>query len=169
MRRLVLLAALSGLLPTPAVAPPASLADKPCDDSLREKQHRCEALWKQISGEAAPETAQCGLDQLRHRQEGKLTQEQHLPDNTGFIEHSAERRLELLKEGWTSRETGRTFPARAYRVSVSESSCIFFPADSSSSRLTRIGALKWIARAIASEDRLSNTFVVSFITTVRSA
>ncbi|WP_447973423.1 hypothetical protein [Nitrospira sp. Kam-Ns4a] len=98
MRRFVLLAALSGLLPTPAVAPPASLADKPRDDYPREKQRRCEALWKQINAEAAPEMAQFGLDQLRRRQEGKITQEQHLQGNTAFIKRAAERRLRLVKE-----------------------------------------------------------------------
>jgi len=44
------------------------------------------------------ETAQFGMDQLRRRQEGKISQEQHLQENSTFIKQSAEKRLRLLSE-----------------------------------------------------------------------
>lgn|SRR5579885_2993661 len=80
------------------LAPASSLADKPCDAYPRERQPRCEALWKEINDEAAPEMARFGLAQLKRRQEGKISAEQHLKENTEFIKRSAERRLQLLKE-----------------------------------------------------------------------
>ena len=42
--------------------------------------------------------AQFGMDQLKRRQEGKITQEQHLQENTTFIKQSAEKRLRQLSE-----------------------------------------------------------------------
>lgn len=79
-------------------APDPALAGKPCDDYPRPKQQRCEALWKQLNAEAEPEMAQFGLAQLKRRQEGKITPEQHLQENTDFIKRSTERRLKLLKD-----------------------------------------------------------------------
>ena len=44
------------------------------------------------------EMVQFGMDQLRRRQEGKISQEQHLQENSTFIKQSAEKRLRLLSE-----------------------------------------------------------------------
>jgi len=50
------------------------------------------------SADAASEMAQFGRTQLKRRQEGTISQEQHLRENMAFIKHSAEKRLELLSE-----------------------------------------------------------------------
>ena len=74
------------------------LADQPCDRYPVQKQKRCETLWKQINDEAVGEMAQFGSDQLKRRQEGKITAEQHLQENMAFIKQSGEKRLKLLGE-----------------------------------------------------------------------
>jgi hypothetical protein len=73
-------------------------ADQPCDRYPVQKQKRCETLWKQINDEAITEMAQFGTDQLRRREEGKITAEQHLKENMAFIKQSGEKRLKLLGE-----------------------------------------------------------------------
>ncbi|HJU04359.1 MAG TPA: hypothetical protein VJ692_04350 [Nitrospiraceae bacterium] len=73
-------------------------ADQPCDRYPASKQRRCETLWKQINDEAIGEMAQFGTDQLKRREEGKITAEQHLKENMAFIKQSGERRLKLLGE-----------------------------------------------------------------------
>jgi len=73
-------------------------AEQPCDRYPANKQARCERLWNEINAESVAELAQFGMDQLKRRQEGKITQEQHLQENTTFIKQSAERRLRLLSE-----------------------------------------------------------------------
>lgn len=73
-------------------------AEQPCDRYPINKQARCERLWKEINAESVAEMAQFGMDQLKRRQEGKITQEQHLQENTAFIKQSAEKRLKLLSE-----------------------------------------------------------------------
>ena len=81
-----------------ASGPGRALAEKPCDDYPSNKQKRCERLWKQINAEAATELAQFGLSQLKRRQAGEISQEQHLRENMAFIKQSAEKRLKLLSE-----------------------------------------------------------------------
>ena len=73
-------------------------AEQPCDRYPVNKQTRCERLWKEINAESVAEMAKFGMDQLKRRQEGKITQEQHLQENTTFIKQSAEKRLRLLSE-----------------------------------------------------------------------
>ena len=73
-------------------------AEQPCDRYPANKQARCERLWKEINAESVAEVAQFGMDQLKRRQEGKITQEQHLQENSTFIKQSAEKRLRLLSE-----------------------------------------------------------------------
>lgn len=73
-------------------------AEQPCDRYPINKQARCERLWKEINAESVADMAQFGIDQLKRRQEGKITQEQHLQENTTFIKESAEKRLRLLSE-----------------------------------------------------------------------
>lgn len=73
-------------------------AEQPCDRYPVNKQSRCERLWKEINAESVAEVAQFGIDQLKRRQEGKISQEQHLQENTAFIKQSAEKRLRLLSE-----------------------------------------------------------------------
>jgi hypothetical protein len=55
-------------------------------------------LWKQINDEAVTEMAQFGTSQLKRREEGKITAEQHLQENMAFIKQSGEKRLKLLGE-----------------------------------------------------------------------
>jgi hypothetical protein len=55
-------------------------------------------LWKQINTETGPEVAQFGLDQLKRRQEGNLTAEQHLQENMDFIKKHAQKRMRLLEQ-----------------------------------------------------------------------
>lgn len=83
-----------GTLGTPGL----TSAEKPCDDYPESKRKRCETLWKRINADAASEMAQFGRTQLKRRQEGTISQEQHLRENMAFIKHSAEKRLELLSE-----------------------------------------------------------------------
>ena len=94
MKRWAILLCVLGIL----AAPSPTSAEKPCDDYPESKRKRCETLWKRINADAASETAQFGRTQLRRRQEGTISQEQHLRENMAFIKHSAEKRLELLSE-----------------------------------------------------------------------
>jgi hypothetical protein len=89
--------ALSVFLITSQVA----LADPPCDRYPSIRQKRCKTIWKQINAETESEVAKFGMDQLKRRQEGRITAEQHLQENTAFIKQSAERRLKLLHERMT--------------------------------------------------------------------
>jgi len=73
-------------------------AEPPCDRYPANKQARCERLWKEINAESVAEMAQFGMDQLKRRQEGKISQEQHLQENSTFIKQSADKRLRLLRE-----------------------------------------------------------------------
>ncbi|HKW86799.1 MAG TPA: hypothetical protein VJM82_06995, partial [Nitrospiraceae bacterium] len=73
-------------------------AEQPYDRYPVNKQARCERLWKEINAESVAVMAQFRMDQLKRRQEGKITQEQHLQENTAFIKQSAEKRLKLLSE-----------------------------------------------------------------------
>jgi len=73
-------------------------ADKPCDDYPPTKQARCRTLWTQINREAETEMAQFGMAQLKRRQAGDISQEQHMAENFDFIKRSTEKRLRLLKE-----------------------------------------------------------------------
>ena len=45
-----------------------------------------------------PVIAQFGLDQLKRREEGKITAQQHLAQNMDFIKQATERRLARLNE-----------------------------------------------------------------------
>jgi hypothetical protein len=73
-------------------------AEPPCDRYQQAQQARCLQLWKQLNREAAAEVAQFGLDQLKRRQAGTITQEQHLKENMEFIKRSTDKRLKLLSE-----------------------------------------------------------------------
>jgi hypothetical protein len=76
----------------------AMAADPPCDKYPAEKHARCVEIWKSLNQEDGPAIAQFGLDQLKRREEGKITAEQHLAQNIEFIKQSTERRLTRLKE-----------------------------------------------------------------------
>jgi hypothetical protein len=80
------------------LAAPRASAEEPCDRYPESRQKRCEMLWKQINAETGPEVAQFGLDQLKRRQDGKLTAEQHLQENMAFIKKHAEKRVRLLEQ-----------------------------------------------------------------------
>ncbi len=80
-----------------------SFAGQPCDRYPKQDQPRCEKLWKEINAEAEGEVSRFGLDQLQRRREGKISQEQHLQENTAFIKRSAARRLERLAERMAQR------------------------------------------------------------------
>jgi len=73
-------------------------AEKPCEDYPVKKQTRCETVWKQINDEELGTIAEFGLRQLKRRQEGTITPEQHLKENMEFIKASGEKRLRLLSE-----------------------------------------------------------------------
>lgn len=81
-----------------AVADAATKIDPPCDAYPPEKQSRCIVIWKELNKEDGPAIAQFGLDQLKRREEGKITAEQHLAQNMDFIKQSTEKRLARLKE-----------------------------------------------------------------------
>ena len=72
-------------------------ADPPCDKYLVAKQATCVAIWKSLNQEDGPSIAQFGLDQLKRREEGKITAEQHLGENMAFIKQSTDKRLERLR------------------------------------------------------------------------
>ena len=50
------------------------------------------------SGQRGQGIAQFGLDQLKRREEGKITAQQHLAQNMDFIKQATERRLARLNE-----------------------------------------------------------------------
>jgi hypothetical protein len=72
--------------------------DPPCDGFPPAKQLRCMEIWKELYQADGPAIAQFGLDQLKRREEGKITAEQHLAQNMDFIKHATERRLARLNE-----------------------------------------------------------------------
>ena len=76
----------------------AKPVDPPCDKYPPAKQPRCAEIWKELNLEDGPIISQFGLDQLRRREEGKITAQQHLAENMTFIKQSTEKRLERLKE-----------------------------------------------------------------------
>jgi len=73
-------------------------ADQPCERYPESQQKRCAALWRQINAETGPEVAKFGLEQLKRREEGKITAEEHLQENMAFIKQHAEKRMKLLRE-----------------------------------------------------------------------
>jgi hypothetical protein len=72
-------------------------ADPPCDKYPVAKQTKCTAIWKSLNQEDGPVIAQFGLDQLKRREEGKISAEQHLGENMAFIKQSTDKRLERLR------------------------------------------------------------------------
>jgi hypothetical protein len=55
-------------------------------------------IWKDLYNEDGPVIAQFGLDQLKRREEGQITAQQHLAENMKFIKQSTEKRLARLNE-----------------------------------------------------------------------
>lgn len=76
----------------------AKPVDPPCDKYPPDKQLRCAGIWKELNLEDGPTISQFGLDQLKRREEGKITAQQHLAENMTFIKQSTEKRLERLKD-----------------------------------------------------------------------
>ena len=72
-------------------------ADPPCDKYPTAKQTACATIWKSLNQEDGPSIAQFGLDQLKRREEGKITAEQHLGENMAYIKQSTDKRLERLR------------------------------------------------------------------------
>jgi hypothetical protein len=93
MKRLAAIVMLIGLSPEPAGA-----ADPPCDAFPPAKQARCMEIWKDLYKEDGPVIAQFGLDQLKRREQGEITAQQHLAENMDFIKQSTEKRLARLNE-----------------------------------------------------------------------
>jgi 50S ribosomal subunit-associated GTPase HflX len=93
--RSLLLALLGLALHTGVEAKPI---DPPCDKYPPAKQQRCAEIWKELNLEDGPIISQFGLDQLKRREEGKITAQQHLGENMTFIKQSTEKRLERLKD-----------------------------------------------------------------------
>ncbi len=88
----------AAVISLPAVAGAAAKIDPPCDAYPPEKQSRCVVIWKELNKEDGAAIAQFGLDQLKRREEGKITAQQHLSENMTFIKQSTEKRLARLKE-----------------------------------------------------------------------
>jgi hypothetical protein len=93
MKRLAVLFTLMGL-----VTEPAGAVDPPCNAYPPAKQARCVDIWKDLNNEDGPVIAQFGLAQLKRREEGQITAQQHLAENMDFIRQSAEKRLTRLNE-----------------------------------------------------------------------
>ena len=93
MHRLAIMASLIGLS-----AGTAAAVDPPCDRYPASKQARCMEIWKDLYKEDGPVIAQFGLDQLKRREQGQITAEQHLAENMSFIKRSTEKRLARLNE-----------------------------------------------------------------------
>lgn len=91
MKRLAVILTLAGLSAEPAV-------DPPCDAFPPAKQARCMEIWKELYNEDGPLIAQFGLSQLKRREEGRITAQQHLAENMDFIRQSTEKRLARLHE-----------------------------------------------------------------------
>jgi hypothetical protein len=79
-------------------AGPAEAVDPPCDAFPRAKQARCMEIWKDLNQEDGPVIAQFGLTQLKRREQGQITAEQHLAENMDFIKRSTQKRLARLNE-----------------------------------------------------------------------
>jgi hypothetical protein len=90
---------------------PAAAADPPCDKYPQPQQPRCEKLWKQLNQESVADISRFGLDQLKRRQDGKISQEQHLKENMEFIKQSTDKRLKLLAERMAQDQDTRQQPA----------------------------------------------------------
>jgi hypothetical protein len=93
MKRLTVIVVLGGLSVGPVWA-----VDPPCDVYPPAKQARCMEIWKDLYREDGPVIAQFGLDQLKRREEGQITAEQHLAQNMDFIKQSTQKRLTRLNE-----------------------------------------------------------------------
>jgi hypothetical protein len=90
---------------------PAAAADLPCDKYPQPQQPRCEKLWKQLNQESVADISRFGLDQLKRRQDGNISQEQHLKENMEFIKQSTDKRLKLLAERMAQDQDTRQQPA----------------------------------------------------------
>jgi hypothetical protein len=93
MKRLAIIIVLGGLSVGPVWA-----VDPPCDVYPPAKQSRCLEIWKDLYQEDGPVIAKFGLDQLKRREEGQITAEQHLAQNMDFIKQSTQKRLARLNE-----------------------------------------------------------------------
>lgn len=107
MNRRALLPLLAGLF----WASQTAAADPPCDQYPQPQQPRCEKVWKQLNQESVADISRFGLDQLKRRQEGKISQEQHLKENMEFIKQSTDKRLKLLSERMAQEQEPRQHPA----------------------------------------------------------
>lgn len=96
--RIYSIIALATVAPLLLTARPAAAIDPPCNTYPTDKQARCVAIWKELNKEDGPAIAQFGLDQLKRREEGKITAEQHLAQNMDYIKQSTEKRIARLKE-----------------------------------------------------------------------
>jgi hypothetical protein len=92
MKRLTIAMVFVGTMPSTVWA-----VDPPCDTYPANKQPRCTEIWKDLYREDGPVIAQFGLDQLKRRESGQITAEQHLAQNMDFIRQSTEKRLARLK------------------------------------------------------------------------
>lgn len=94
IRPIALLLAASVLL----MFSPLAQAEPPCDRYPVDQQQRCAAIWRQLNAEAESEIGRFGMAQLKRRDEGKITAEQHLQENLAFIKQVTEKRLRRLDE-----------------------------------------------------------------------
>lgn len=76
----------------------AAATEPPCDKYAAPQQARCEKVWKQLNQEAVADISRFGLAQLKRRQDGQLSPEQHLKENMEFIKQSTDKRLKTLAD-----------------------------------------------------------------------
>jgi hypothetical protein len=93
VNRLAVIVTVVGLFAAPVFA-----VDPPCDAYPPAKQPRCVEIWKELYQEDGPVIAKFGLDQLKRREQGQITAQQHLAENMDFIKQSTEKRLARLNE-----------------------------------------------------------------------
>lgn len=93
MKRLAIIAGFVGLS-----AGPIEAVEPPCDGFPPAKQVRCVEIWQELYKEDGPVIAQFGLDQLKRREQGEITAQQHLTENMNFIKQRTEKRLARLNE-----------------------------------------------------------------------
>ncbi|HET7910276.1 MAG TPA: hypothetical protein VFL19_06170 [Nitrospira sp.] len=90
---------LAGTVVLLSLCPAAAWAvDPPCDVYPPVKQARCTEIWRELYLEDGPVIAQFGLDQLKRREQGEITADQHLAQNMEFIKRSTEKRLARLTQ-----------------------------------------------------------------------
>ena len=78
----------------------AKPVDPPCDKYPSAKQSRCAEIWKELNLEDGPIISQFGLDQLKRREEGRITAQQHLAENFSGFEQVVQIGFGIVAARW---------------------------------------------------------------------